>query len=325
MSENSKRINLSEAAEIIRDGTMLTFSGFTIWRRPCALVFELLRQKKRNLHLIETDSGPHTEFLIGAGCVAIWESSWISHELFGKYGGNLSRKVNNKEIICEDYSHAEMGFRFLAASAGMPFIPTQTSLGTDLHNPAYDMLGRAGLRDGRNPKIPRRKYETMEDPFFGDGHYVLVPAAKVDVAVLSVQQVGEEGTVRIEGQYFTDPEVCRAADVTIVVAEEVVPEETLRAEPHHNTIPAFQVDYIVECPYGAHPTGMFGYYDVDGDFIRNFYMQTRTQEGFDEFAKEWVFGMDHEAYLNKLGVSRLVSLQANRALNYSTGVKRGHK
>lgn len=325
MRSDSKRISLMEAAEVIKDGSILTFSGFTIWRRPCALVFELIRQKKRNLHLIEVNSGPHTEFLIGAGCVSVWESCWIGHELYGKYGANLARKVRNKEIIYEDYSHAEMAFRFAAAAAGMPFMPTQTSLGTDIHNPAYDMLGRAGFRDGKHPKIPRKKYETMEDPFFLDGQQILVPAAKADIAVMSVQQVGEEGTVRIDGQFFTDPEVCRAADTTIVIAEEIVPEEYLRRDSHLNIIPSFQVDYVVECPWGGHPTGMFGCYDVDGDFLRNFYMQTRSQEGFNEFSKEWVFGLNHDGYLNKLGVPRLVRLKANSALHYSTRVERGKK
>ena len=323
MSERSKRVTLQQAAEIIKDGSIITFSGFTIWRRPVAMVFELIRQKKKDLHLIEVNSGPHSEFLIGAGCVSVWESCWIGHELYGKYGANLARKSKNKELITEDYSHGEMGFRFAAAAAGMPFMASQSSLGTDIHNPEFDMLGRAGKRDGSNPKIPRQKYVHMEDPFFGDGHQVLVPAAKVDIAIMSVQQVGEDGTVRVGGQYFTDPEVCRAADITIVVAEEIVPEEVLRQEAQRNIIPGFQVDYIVECPWNAHPTGMFGYYDVDGDFLRNFYMQTRTQEGYDEFAKEWIHGMDHNDYLTKLGVPRLLNLQANRAVNYSTRLKRG--
>jgi len=30
----SKRITVQEAAEIIKDDSILTFSGFTIWRRP---------------------------------------------------------------------------------------------------------------------------------------------------------------------------------------------------------------------------------------------------------------------------------------------------
>jgi len=316
-----KRITLQQAAEIIKDGSSLTFSGFTIWRRPMAIVFELIRQQRRGLHLIEVNGGPHTEFLVGAGCVDIWESCWVGHELYGKYGANLSRKVGNKEIIVEDYSHAEMMFRFAAGAAGAPYAATQTSLGTDIHNPEYDMLGRAGKRDGK--RIPKHKYVFTEDPFYGAGSQVLVPAAKADIAVMCVQQVGEEGTVRVSGQYYSDPEAARAADITIVMAEEIVPEEYLRREADRNTIPSFEVDYILECPYCAHPTGMFGRYDVDGGFLKDFYGRTRTQEGFDDFAKEWITGLDHMSYLEKLGWPRMLTLKANTALNYSTGVKRG--
>jgi glutaconate CoA-transferase subunit A len=296
---SGKRITLQQAAEIIKDGSSLTFSGFTIWRRPFALVYELIRQHRKGLHLIEVNGGPQTEFLVGAGCVDIWESCWVGHELYGKYGANLSRKVGAKEILVEDYSHAEMMFRFAAAAAGSPYAVTQTSLGTDIHNPEYDTLGKAGRRDGK--RIPSHKYIFTEDPFYGAGSQVLVPAAKVDVAVMCVQQVGEEGTVRVNGQFYSDPEAARAADITIVIAEEIVPE----------------------CPFGAHPTGMFGRYDVDGNFLKDFYAGTRTQEGFDAFAKEWIYGLDHMSYLEKLGWPRMLNLKANTALNYSTGVKRG--
>ena len=313
MSSN-KKISLQQAAEIVKHGSSLTFSGFTIWRRPFAVIFELIRQQKRGLHLIEVNGGPQTEFLVGAGCVDIWESCWVGHELYGKYGANLSRKVGKKEILVEDYSHAEMLFRFAAAAQGAPYAVTQTSLGTDIHNPEFDMLGKAGKRDGK--RIAKHKYIFTEDPFFDAGPQVLIPAAKVDVAILCVQQVGEEGTVRVAGQLYSDPEVARAADITIVMAEEIVPEEYLRRHADQNTIPSFEVDYILECPFGAHPTGMFGKYDVDGAFLKDFYTNTRTQEGFDAFAKEWIFGMDHLGYLEKLGWPRMLDLRANTALNY---------
>lgn len=309
-----KRITLQQAAEIVKNGSSLTFSGFTIWRRPFAVIFELIRQQKRGLHLIEVNGGPQTEFLVGAGCVDIWESCWVGHELYGKYGANLSRKVGKKEILVEDYSHAEMLFRFTAAAQGAPYAVTQTSLGTDIHNPEYDILGRAGKRDGK--RIAKHKYVFAEDPFFGAGSQVLIPAAKVDVAILCVQQVGEEGTVRVNGQLYSDPEVARAADITIVMAEEIVPEEYLRRNADQNTIATFEVDHILECPFGAHPTGMFGKYDVDGAFLKDFYANTRTQEGFDAFAKEWIFGLDHIAFLEKLGWQRMLNLRANTALNY---------
>ncbi len=317
-----KRITLQQAAEIVKNGSSLTFSGFTIWRRPFAIVYELIRQRRTGLHLIEVNGGPQTEFLVGAGCVEIWESCWVGHELYGKYGANVSRKVGAKEIIVEDYSHAEMLFRFTAGASGAPYAVTQTALGTDIHNPEYDMLGRAGLRDGK--RIAKQKYVFTEDPFFGAGAQVLVPAAKVDVAILCVQQVGEEGTVRVSGQYYSDPEVARTADITIVMAEEIVPEEYLRREADRNTIATFEVDHILECPFGAHPTGMFGRYDVDGPLLKEFYGRTRTQEGFDDFAKEWIFGHDQMSYLEKLGWPRMLNLRANTALNYSVRNKGGN-
>jgi glutaconate CoA-transferase subunit A len=318
---DGKRVSLQQAAEIIKNGSSLTFSGFTIWRRPFAVIYELIRQQRKNLHLIEVNGGPETEFLVGAGCVDIWESSWVGHELYGKYGANLSRKVAEKKIIVEDYSHAEMLFRFAAAASGAPYAVTQTALGTDIHNPEYDMLGKAGLRDGK--RIARQKYIFTEDPFYDAGAQVLVPAAKVDVAILSVQQVGEEGTVRVNGQYYSDPEVARAADITIAVAEEIVPEEFLRRNADQNTIASFEVDYIVECPFGAHPTGMFGKYDVDGAFLKSFYAGTRTQEGYDAFAREWIYGLDHISYLEKLGWPRMLKLRANTAMNFSPREKKG--
>ena len=68
---------------------------------------------------------------------------------------------------------------------------------------------------------------------------------------------------------------------------------------------------------------MCGRSGFDGDFLREFYRRTRTQEGYDEWAAEWIFGLDQLAYLEKLGWPRTLALKANSALNYSTSVKRG--
>lgn len=75
---------------------------------------------------------------------------------------------------------------------------------------------------------------------------------------------------------------------------------------------------------GSASTGAYGYYDVDGPFIREFAAASKTDEGFATWADEWVYGVkDHEEYLNKLGVSRLEKLRANSYRKYSTKVKRG--
>lgn len=320
-----QKIELKEAISFIQDGDMITFSGFTIWRRPMAAIYEIIRQGKKNLHLVEVNGGTHSDLLIGAGCVKIWESCWIGHELYGKIGANLSRKVESGELIIEDYSHVQMLYRMAAGSMGLPYLPTYASMGTDMLNPSYDHLGKLGLRDGSNPKIPRKKYELVYDPFY-DSELLHIPACNPDWCIALVQMVGEEGTVRVDGQVYSDEEAIKAADRVIVIAEQVVSEEFIRREPTRNLIAPHQIDYIVELPWAGHPTGCYGNYEADGKFINEFFTRTRTQQGMDDWLDEWVFGLaGHMEYLEKVGIQRLEMLRANPVFGYSTKVKRGSR
>lgn len=320
------KISLTEAAALINDGDMLAFSGFTIWRRPVALCYEIIRQGKKDLHLFEVQGGFHSDMLIGAGCVKIWEGSWMGQEMLGKVGVNLSRKQVAGEIITDDLSHGHAVARIQAGAINVPFFPTALSMGSDILNPAYDGLARAGLRDGSNPKIPTKKYEMVQDPFFSMGELLLMPAVKPDVAIVYAPMVGEEGTVRVLSQSYNDADVIKAAEKVIVICEEIVPDSYLRQDPTKNVAGGYEIDYVVECPWAAHPSGSQSYYDTDADFLKEFNARTRTQEGFDQWAQEWIFGVEsQEEYLEKLGVNRLEKLRANRALGYSTRVKRGSR
>jgi glutaconate CoA-transferase subunit A len=319
-----QKITLKEAANLINDGDFLSFSGFTIWRRPMAMIYEMVRQGKKDLHLFEVNGGTHTEVLAGAGCVKMWESCWVGHELYGKLGEGIARGQVEGTILVEDYSHAHMVARLIAGAYGLPFFPTPLAMGTDILNPKFDMLGKAGLRDGSNPKIPLKKYDMIADPMYDMGELLLMPAANPDWAIVYASQVGDEGTVRVFSQTYVDQEVIKAADKVIVIAEEMVPDSYLRQEPEKNLAAGYAIDYVVVVPYGAHPTGSQFFYDVDADFIKTFYTASKSKESFDKWAEEWIFGVSsHEEYLEKLGINRLTTLKANSFLGYSTAVKRG--
>ena len=92
------------------------------------------------------------------------------------------------------------------------FHPLLAPLGSDLYNPDYDALGRAGLRDGKNRRIAKKKFIQIEDPFFGDGEVVMLPAARPHLAVLHVAQAGDKGTARWRGVGTIDKEIAFAAD-----------------------------------------------------------------------------------------------------------------
>ncbi len=318
-----KILELKEAIALIQSGDTLTFSGFTIWRRPMAAIYELIRQKKKNLHLVEVNGGTHSDLLIGAGCVKIWESCWIGHELYGKIGACLSRKAESGEVIIEDYSHMQVLYRMTAGSLGLPYMPTYASMGTDILNPDYDHLEQAGLRDGSHPNIPKKKYQSVKDPFY-DSELIHVPAANPDWCIAHVQMIGEKGTVRVDGQVFSDEEAIKASKKVIVIAEHIVTEEYIRREPTRNLIAPHQISYIVEQPWGAHPTGCFGFYEADGAFIREYFKASRSQNTMDAWIKEWVIDVPNFiAYLTKLGINKMMNLKANPALGYSNNVKRG--
>lgn len=319
-----KIITLQESVAMIKDGDCLAFSGFTIWRRPTAMCYEILRQGKKDLHLFEVQGGFHSEVLVGGGAVKLWEGSWMGQEILGKTGVNLSRKQANREVIVDDYSHGHAVGRVMAGAVGVPFFPTALAMGTDILNPAYDGFANAGLRDGSNPKIAREKYTTVKDPFYDMGELLLMPAINPNWGLIYAPMVGNEGTVRVLAQSYNDQDVIKACDKVIVICEEIVPDDFLRREPTQNLATGYEIDYIVVCPWAAHPTGSQYYYDCDADFLRSFNVNTKKQDGFNKFADEYIFGVkDHYEYLEKLGVKRLETLRASQATGYSSRVKRG--
>jgi len=76
----NKVMELKEAiATFVNPGSHLSIGGFTINRNPMAAVYEIIRQKIRDLHLYVHSNGQGMDELIGAGCVARLEIA---------YGGN---------------------------------------------------------------------------------------------------------------------------------------------------------------------------------------------------------------------------------------------
>ncbi len=325
--KTSKRMSLSEAVALIPDGATVVFGGWTVTRKPMAAVYEIIRQGKKNLHLVSNPGGPENDLLIGAGCIRLCETNYIGHEVLGhpycfrRYyeKGGLDRTG----YLHDDWTVQTGALRLLAGAMGVPFMPTLSLRGTDIINPEYDLLAP---HRGKDPKVPRQKVQVMNDPFWGEGEVVLVPALKPDFAIIHVQMVGEEGTVRIYGGPFLDYYAAMAARTTIVTAEYITSEDYLRSQPELNVIPKEVVDVIVEVPFGAHPTTLAGMYDTDSAFFNEYVAASKSELAFKKWLSEWVLEIpDHMCYLEKLGVRRLLSLRADPALGYNAALKRRKK
>ena len=130
---NEKVMMLEEAIRrFVKDGCHLSIGGFTINRNPMAAVYEIIRQKIRHLHVYAHSNGQGVDELIGGGCVDRLEIAYCGSGIFAPTCVRFSRAVTEGNILVEDYSNYQMTLRFAAGAMGVPFLPTRSSLATDI-------------------------------------------------------------------------------------------------------------------------------------------------------------------------------------------------
>ena len=315
-----KVISLAEAAGIIPDGATLSLGGFTTQRHPMAVVYELVRLRRRNLYLFGHSPGGDWDLLIGAGCVKRVELAYEADEAFGTVGPRWRLAVQRGQIEWEDYSNFAMVARFTAGAMGLPFMPVRSLLGSDvLAREALSAEARA-----RDPRTSPLKLREMDSPFKAGERVVLVPAINTEFSVIHVQKATASGIVRIEGQSYADVQQALCAATVIVTCEELVSEESLRCEPERNLIPLFAIQYVCPVHWGAHPYAVYNYYDYDPRQLKYYHEAAESDDGFDRYLQRFVLGVkDHAGYLEAVGgVDRLGSLVADPQYGYRPGLQR---
>ena len=295
-----KITSAAEAVASIPDGANLTLGGFAHSLTPMALVHELIRQGKKDLDLTSMGECWAADFLAGAGCLKRVRLSNYMFEGFGRCM-NFSRGVQEGRIEVEDYSHFGITSRLQAAAMGVSYLPTKVMAGTDILNvTAFD----------------DDKYKITQCPFTQE-EYVAVRAIHPDVAIIHASRADASGNTQLFGTTSIIEEQARAAKRVIVSVEEVVPTSEIMRKPELTILPGFMVDAVVEIPYGAHPGGMFRYYNYDEQHIGSYWTASRAAETFEKYLDEFVYGVkDRWEYLGKIGTRRLMELRADPKLGY---------
>jgi len=291
-----KRMTLAEAAALVKDGDTVVAGGCCYSRTPWAMLLELLRAQRRELTLARNLMCYESELFLATGAADKLISSWVGIGLRWGIPKVFREYVERDPSIYEEWSHLSFGMRFLAASMGMPFLPTASLLGSDL-------LGRTPAQE-------------MRCPFTGE-LLVAVPALVPDVALIHVHTVDAAGNAQIEGPVYMDVEYARAAKTVIVTAEEVVPHEAIVRRADRTQIPGFVVDAVVEVPFGSYPHECHGRYEADFAHFDAYTEQVIAdgEAGVHAYLAEWVEQAGSFAgLLDKVGASTLLE-QRRRALD----------
>ena len=136
-----------------------------------------------------------------------------------------------------------------------------------------------------------------------------MPPLKPDVAIVHAQRASTAGDTQVWGLLGCQKEVAFAADRVVVVVEELVDEDVIRADPNRTIIPGLIVDAVVVEPWGAHPSYVQGAYDRDNRFYLDWDAITRDESATQAWLREWVYDIDgREAYMAKLGDERMSGL-----------------
>lgn len=277
-----KQVSLAEAAAIVLDGMTVAIGGGLSWREPMALLRELIRQGRRDLHVIGTAHGVDVDLLCGAGAVSVIEESYVGFEQDFGMAPNYRRACQEGQAKVHDTCCHTLLQQLRAAEYGVPFLPVRSVQGTDflqLHP----------------------EYKTMTCPFTGLP-LVLVPALAPDVAIIHAQYGDAHGNLKILPPLVADMLFIRAAKHVIATVEQLVSTEELQAmEPN---VPYFWVETVTEVPYGAHPTSCYPFYAYDRQHLAHYYHAAHA--GRETFAREYldpyVYQLaSHEEYLQRIG------------------------
>ncbi len=292
---NKKLISLREAAALVPDGANMSFSGFAETNNPLSFVREMIRTGKTHLEISGMGDAQSVELLCGAGAVDLVRVS----NYMAKNGRcpNFCRCAQQGTIRTEDYSHFGITNRFFAAAMGIPFMPVKVMIGSD-------------LCEIQNFDKDRKVME-FDDPFSGE-RCGIVPKLAPDFAVIHVARADAEGNCQLYGITSSIEIIARAAKHVIVTAEEIVDTEEIRRTNQFTILPSFFVDYVVHCPFGAYPGGVFTYYDYDLEHLDLITRSGKNPDTMEAYFDEWVYGTkDEAAFFDKVGIRRLMDLRAD--------------
>jgi len=146
----------------------------------------------------------------------------------------------------------------------------------------------------------RPDFKIIQDPYSGR-EVLLVPPIVPDVALIHALRADPEGNLLLE-ETEDDALLAQASRRVIVSAEEIVLPEELRRGLRGTFLSGIHVTVVVHLPGGAHPTACRGAYALDDGAIREYVEAGRDDAAFEAYLHHYVFEVDHEGYLERVGL-----------------------
>jgi glutaconate CoA-transferase subunit A len=277
----NKQMTAAEVVAQLENGMTLGIGGWGPRRKPMALVREILRSDLKDLTLVSY-GGADVGMLCAAGRVkklvfAFVSLDFIPLEPFFRQ----ARQAGTIEVSELDEGMMLLGLR--AAAWGLPFIPTEVGLGTDIVKV--------------NPDLK------LVDSPYDDKEWVAVPALKLDASLIHVDRADARGVCQIAGpDHYMDDMFARAADKTFVSCDELV-DTAFFNDPAEARMVFWEraaTTGVVHIPGGAHPSSCTPLYGFDVAHFKAYAGCAKDEAGFAGYLEKYL-GDSEEAYQSAVG------------------------
>ena len=162
-SLREKVMSLHDAATLVQDGMSVGVGGSTMSRTPMAMIWQLIRQRRKNLSCSRCIVSTDGDLLFGSGVANRIVSSWFAQGILWGLSKVMRHHVEKDLKRFDEWSHMAMGMRFRAGGDG-----------------------RAVPADSLDARFRRRTHrpeaKEIDCPFTGE-KLLLVPALNPDVAL----------------------------------------------------------------------------------------------------------------------------------------------
>lgn len=276
-----KQKSMAEVVGQLRDGMTIGIGGWGPRRKPMALIREILRSDLKDLTVVAY-GGADVGMLCAAGKVKKLVFAFVSLDFIPlEPYFRKARQSGAIEVMEIDEGMMLLGLR--AAAWGVPYIPTEIGLGTDVitHNPDIKVI----------------------DSPYDDKEWVAMPALKLDASLIHVDRADKRGVCQIKGaDHYMDDWFARAADNTYVTCDELV-DTSYFADGEEARYVFWErsiTSAVVEAPGGAHPSSCTPLYGFDVPHFKE-YNASAKEGGWESYADKYINGKTEAQYQELVG------------------------
>jgi glutaconate CoA-transferase, subunit A len=261
--------SVEDALTPIRDGIMLAVPR-EVAGVPMEATRALIRRGVRNLRLVTLPtSSLQADLMIGAGCVAVLETSAVNLGEFGP-APRFTAAVKSGAIRVQDATCPALHAAFQAAEKGVPFMPLRGIIGSDLlaHRPDWRVI---------------------DNPFGANDPIVVLPAITPDIALIHAPMADRAGNIWI-GRQRELATMAHAAARTVATVEKIIDSDLLGDEMlAAGTLPGFYVEAIAVAPNGCWPLGLADHYGADLAHLGEYARLAASEVGFARYLEHYVY------------------------------------